>query len=455
MHTLLKVFSWKGTLNRQKYLFWGILLFVIKYNLDRLVALSFGKNWFFIDYFVKPDYHAITGLNENEITFFSVLVLLSLPFIWIGTVFCIKRLRDTGLPSWLVLFFFIPMLNFLLFLVLAALPSTKKVNGNPDKQPSFLKEFIPNNKAGSALIAVGFIAFISLLFTIFSVQFLGQYGWGLFVGVPFFTGFAAVLLYSYHQQRTYRECMLVAFLSVFFFGLAILVVALEGLLCVLMGAPLSIFLAWIGGTVAYVIQERARTISASVFSPMIVILLLVIWGEKYADTQSPLIAITTSVLVNAKPQNVWDELVAFSEIAPPEELLFHTGVAYPTHAAIKGTGVGAIRECHFTTGPFIEPITEWKAPELLRFSVLQQPPPLVEWSFYDKLSLPHLEGYFVSEKGQFKLTETSEGTLLEGTTWYRHKIWPANYWKIWSDFILHQIHFRVLNHIKKQAEFNT
>jgi hypothetical protein len=42
--------------------------------------------------------------------------------------------------------------------------------------------------------------------------------------------------------------------------------------------------------------------------------------------------------------------------------------------------------------------------------------------------------------------------LLEGTTWYENKIKPAFYWNIWSDFIVHKIHKRVLSHIKSESE---
>ena len=41
---------------------------------------------------------------------------------------------------------------------------------------------------------------------------------------------------------------------------------------------------------------------------------------------------------------------------------------------------------------------------------------------------------------------------LEGTTWYRHNLWPATYWQVWSDYIIHRIHLRVLEHIKERAE---
>jgi hypothetical protein len=65
----------------------------------------------------------------------------------------------------------------------------------------------------------------------------------------------------------------------------------------------------------------------------------------------------------------------------------------------------------------------------------------------------HLKGFLVSEQGQFKLTPLPNGrTLLEGTTCYRHTMWPVRYWQIWSDYIIHAIHRRVLNHVKALAE---
>lgn len=45
-------------------------------------------------------------------------------------------------------------------------------------------------------------------------------------------------------------------------------------------------------------------------------------------------------------------------------------------------------------------------------------------------------------------------TKLTGTTVYHHDVWPSIYWKLWSDYILHKIHTRVLTHIKEKAERN-
>ena len=65
----------------------------------------------------------------------------------------------------------------------------------------------------------------------------------------------------------------------------------------------------------------------------------------------------------------------------------------------------------------------------------------------------HLHGYLISKQGQFRLTRLANNhTLLEGTTWYQHGLWPAEYWRWWSDAIIHRIHLRVLTHIRTLAE---
>jgi hypothetical protein len=112
-----------------------------------------------------------------------------------------------------------------------------------------------------------------------------------------------------------------------------------------------------------------------------------------------------------------------------------------------------VRRCVFSTGAFVEPIRVWDEPRLLKFAVTSNPPPMSEWSPYGNIHPPHLNGFLVSSGGQFKLVTLPGGrTRLEGTTWYRHNLWPAAYWRLWSDFIIHRIHLRVLNHVKRLSE---
>jgi hypothetical protein len=75
-----------------------------------------------------------------------------------------------------------------------------------------------------------------------------------------------------------------------------------------------------------------------------------------------------------------------------------------------------------------------------------------EWSPFH-IQPPHLNNFLVSHGGQFKLIALpGNRTRLEGTTWYEHRMYPAAYWRLWSDFLIHRIHLRVLNHISACAE---
>jgi hypothetical protein len=175
--------------------------------------------------------------------------------------------------------------------------------------------------------------------------------------------------------------------------------------------------------------------------------------EHVVKPQPSTFVVKSAIEVNAPPEAVWKEVVAFAEIPPPKEMLFRAGVAYPIRAEITGHGPGAVRRCVFSTGAFVEPIRIWDEPHLLRFGVAANPAPLNELSPYGHIEPAHLHGYFESHQGQFLLTELSGGrTRLEGTTWYSHTMWPETYWHLWSNYIIHRIHMRVLEHIRTQVE---
>src|SRR5437899_3999026 len=92
---------------------------------------------------------------------------------------------------------------------------------------------------------------------------------------------------------------------------------------------------------------------------------------------------------------------------------------------------------------------------LLIFFITEIPSHVNELTQYGNILSSHLHCYFVSKQGQFLLTALPGGrTRLEGATWYQHTMWPAAYWHLWSDYIIHRIHLRVLEHIRAEAERN-
>ncbi len=326
---------------------------------------------------------------------------------------------------------------------------------------ALIGSIIPRSGFGSAVVGVVVTTLITVGVTTLSAVGLGNYGWGLFVGLPFCLGFSSVLVYGYHQPRSFGRCLLVSLASVGLAGAALIAVAIEGLVCVVMALPLGVVMGLLGGTIGYFIQDRPPHHSTGgytlhAFSIVLLALPALVFLEGNVRREPPLREVRTSVEINATPEQVWDHLVGFAEIPRPHEWLFKTGIAYPIRAQINGRGVGAVRHCVFSTGAFVEPIEVWDEPHLLRFGVIAQPAVMDELSPYAHLHPPHLDSYLQSRKGQFLLTRLPNGkTLLEGTTWYQNSFWPSAYWSLWSDYIIHRIHRRVLDHIKRSTEHDT
>jgi hypothetical protein len=166
----------------------------------------------------------------------------------------------------------------------------------------------------------------------------------------------------------------------------------------------------------------AQSLGIGILANVMSGVLLLAFALEKADSAEPAeLLVESSVDIDAPPEVVWREVVAFDELPPPEDWLFSTGIAYPTHASIEGRGVGAVRRCEFSTGAFVEP--------------------------------PHIDSMFRSQRGAFRLYERADGgTRLVGKTWYRQEIWPAAHWRSMSNRIIHRIHMRVLRHIERVAE---
>jgi hypothetical protein len=316
------------------------------------------------------------------------------------------------------------------------------------------RRVVPDYSLASATVAVLITGLTAIGVTVFGVEYLKNYGWGLFVGMPFCVGIGSAVLFGLPRPRGAVACMSVGCATLTFYGICMMVFAREGAICLLMAAPLAFPITAAGSAIGYAIQARPWMGDSipGIFLALVLTLPGLMAAEYAGDLQPTVFEVTTSVDIEAPPEQVWRSVVSFPPLPEPDEWLFRAGVAYPTEAVIKGVGVGAERHCVFSTGKFVEPIEVWDEPRLLQFSVTDQPPPMKELSLYD-IHPPHLDHYLVSQKGQFLLTPLPDGgTRLEGTTWYVNKMWPEAYWRLWSDYIIHRIHGRVLRHIKGLAE---
>lgn len=276
----------------------------------------------------------------------------------------------------------------------------------------------------------------------------GIYGMALFVILPVILGaLAACICKSATRGAAARTGALVVLVA----NLGLLVLGIEGLICIAMSIPLTVPLGALGG---FLVQaaEHAKVPNKGTAT---LLLLLPFSGALGLDlTVKPeIFKVGTAIEIAVPPERVWKYVVSFPDLLPPDEWFFKAGIAYPERTRIVGSGVGATRYCDLSTGPVVEQVQIWDEPRLLQFRVIETPAPMRELSPYANLTPKHLHGYFTSKQGEFRLSELANGhTLLEGTSWYQDGIWPSQYWRLWSDAIVHRIHLRVLSHIQKLAE---
>lgn len=373
------------------------------------------------------------------------------PVLGIAVALSCLRLRNACLPVWLALFALIPFVNFALIVFLSVTPAQSCENRSSDWRDYFL----PRNQLGSAVVSCTVIATLGIVSSQLATVWLGSYGWALFTIVPIVMGFVAACVYGISEPRGSTSCISVALASVVLGGLAILGFAIEGFICVLMAAPLALPLAALGGWLGYLAQRRPD-VSAQrpqIVGALLLFLPFMMVGEQKAHHGARQIAVSTSIVIHAPADRVWTSVIHLASVPKPDSPIFYS-VAYPIKTTLEGTGVGAQRQCVFSTGSIVEPIEVWQPGRELRFSVISQPPLMRELSPYPDVHPPHLKLHYLrSEEGQFTLTPQADGsTLLTGTSYYESRLWPGAYWQIWTDGIAHRVHQVVLEEIKRQSE---
>jgi len=116
------LWRWDGRVDRGTYALIGLVGFALKHNLDRLTASwIFDRPWGLFNYWIPP-----RELFQEEPAFLVFMFTLSLPFMWVGVVLTLRRLRAVRLPLGLVIVFFLPLVNLAFFILLSVLPSRQE-----------------------------------------------------------------------------------------------------------------------------------------------------------------------------------------------------------------------------------------------------------------------------------------------------------------------------------------
>lgn len=365
----------------------------------------------------------------------AAYVILSLITIVLGYWVTLLRTETLGFEATGSLLFFVPIVN--LFQILAY--SVTRDIAAPRDHTEWNEQFYVVMQAYLAIVLIG------VVMTIISVDEAKSYGAALFCFSPFVYGCLIGYLVNRKRPQSIRKTLVTTTFGLTLLAGVIFMLAMEGILCLAMAAPLAFAMGALGAIAGRAFADAVHGRTAVV----VMLVALPIAGAVDRPAQVTR-TVTTSIEIAAPPEKVWRYIVDVPAMPQPTEFLFRHGISFPTSARRT---TGTERECVFNTGIAKETITALEPLRRLKFHINSQPAEMREWSWKPDVDAPHLHGYVQSEDGEFTLTRLPNGhTRLEGKSWYSSTIAPGIYWSLFADYFVHMIHHRVLTHIKQLSE---
>jgi uncharacterized membrane protein YhaH (DUF805 family) len=365
---------------------------------------------------------------------------------WVLAALAVRRANDAGESGWLAALSIAPVLQFPAILMLAVLPS-RAAAAPPDASLPVIPQRSWTASLQGLLAAIG----LTLLTIVVGALFFGSYGYSMFALSPVVIGVTTAYLANRHGDVGVGSTIRVMTAALAVGGLALVGAAFEGVVCIVMAAPLAWVMALIGALIgrAMALSRRARGTH-----PMLSVAIIpLLFASEQALPRTSAFTDAVSIEVAATPDAVWQAVLNMDTITEAPSMLFRLGIAYPVRGEVIGEGVGARRRGYFSTGVAEEEITEWAPGEALAFVILSEPPSLRELSPYQHVHAPHVNGYFRSAQARIDIAEIAWGrTRVTLTTAHELDLQPAVYWLPLARWIVRENKGRVLRQIQRQAE---
>ncbi|MBM9579602.1 hypothetical protein JWG45_20865 [Leptospira sp. 201903070] len=298
------------------------------------------------------------------------------------------------------------------------------------------------------------IVIVFLLFFLISAPFFalsGAYGVALFVAIPFSIGILIAFLRAFHNKATFGEILSITVFPVGILLLGFLFIGKEGFICILMALPLALLPLLIGAWIGYKIQNR-------VWSKYLVVLIVLFCNISahvfdWSDSSSRTNEIKTSIIVRSSAPKIWKRITSPFTFGEAENFFFRNGVSYPVSMEVVQKNGVFFLNCVYTNGSTSAIIQEFIENKTMKFSFPSHQVTMKETSFYGKVEPKHIRGKIWASFGEFSLVPISEEEVkIVATTRYVNGLGPKLYWKLWSDYLIDEMHKHVLEKIKLNLE---
>lgn len=238
---------------------------------------------------------------------------------------------------------------------------------------------------------------------------------------------------------------------------ATMLALLEGLICVVMFAPLAMILASVGGLIGGLAARLMRSNRAKRVTMACVLVLPMVTSpwEKQVLYQNQEREVENVIDIAASPELIWRNIERVRAIRPdelPTSWSRRIGFPDPIEATLSNEGAGGVRNASFAGGLyFLETVDVWEPRHKLGFTIAAQtdliPPTTLDE--HVRVGGP----YFDVLRGDYRLEPLRNGTTRLHLS-SRHRISTDFNWyaHLWTDAVMSDLQKRILVVIKQRCE---
>ncbi len=268
------------------------------------------------------------------------------------------------------------------------------------------------NKTSFLVSWVLVIVLCSIAFYLLSIDKV-EYGLTLFCALPIILGFTTGIM------PNKRAAMFGLILSLICFGIGLLFLGLEGVVCLAMALPIVASLIFAGTLFSHFIGKSLKDkdkLKISLFS----ILLLGIFNfvELYMGDEKVLNTVSLTIPLNHTSDDVYNTIIAVDTVDAEKSFLHLLGLPLPTKCILTDNKIGGKRICKFTDGEIIEEITAMEPGKLLQMKVVEFKLKGRPWLHF--------------EDDIYTLEQKNDQTFITRTTTYYSDLKPRFYWQFFE-----------------------
>jgi hypothetical protein len=275
-------------------------------------------------------------------------------------------------------------------------------------------------------------------------------------GVPFALGFLQVYIMEAKGERSWVRRIFTPWIPAAALMFASLLLLWEGIICIVVIAPVLMIVASLGGLAAGIVRDLMRPKATNfVFCCCLVLPIVMAPIEHLQDPPRQFHDVKSSIEVHATPRAIWDQIKTVPRITPSEQIdgwTYRIGFPRPVEATLSHEGVGGVRRATFERGVlFIETITRWEPERDLAFSIHADTASIPPTTLDDHVTVGG--AYFDVLEGEYRIEPIGASrAILHLRSRQRLSTRFNAYASLWTDAIMRDIQESILTIIKRRCE---